>query len=151
MSKDDLELLSFTDIAYQLIKEDMKTVQTALLFKEICQLLELEKNHFEDKIADFFTSLTTDKRFILLKDGTWDIKEKHSLNLSSEDNEDDLNDLEIDELDEDEFDEFDEFDDLDEEENELDFNDDLNDLEEDDEDDEFVGLEILDETDEDDE
>ena len=35
----ELELMSYTDIAYELLKEDKKKYDTPNLFKEICKLL----------------------------------------------------------------------------------------------------------------
>jgi DNA-directed RNA polymerase subunit delta len=102
MTKDELELLSFTDMAYNLIKLDKKTKTTVDLFKEICSLLELSKKEYEDKIADFFTSLTIDKRFILLDSVNWDLKENHSVSTIIDDSEDDFEeevDEDMDELD----------------------------------------------------
>ena len=32
---------------------------------------------FEDKIGDYYTSLTTDKRFLLV-DGLWDLRSRHT-------------------------------------------------------------------------
>ena len=41
------------------------------------KLLELSERVYQDKIADFFQSLTTSKEFILLDDGKWDLKSNH--------------------------------------------------------------------------
>ena len=41
MSKQEIELMSFTDLTYMLIKENKKAMNTAQLFKKICELLEL--------------------------------------------------------------------------------------------------------------
>ena len=38
----------------------------------------LLNNEYVDKIADFFESLTTSKEFILLEDGTWDLRNRHT-------------------------------------------------------------------------
>ena len=73
----DLELMSYTDIAYEIIKEDKKQYNTPNLFREVCNLLELSEAEFEAKIGDFFTALTTDKRFILIDSVNWDLKENH--------------------------------------------------------------------------
>ena len=54
----DLELMSYTDIAYEIIKEDKKQYNTPNLFREVCNLLELSEAEFEAKIGDFFTALT---------------------------------------------------------------------------------------------
>ncbi len=86
--KSELELLSYTEIAKLYLQENKKTKNTADLFKEVCQLLELSENEYVDKIADFFESLTTSKEFILLEDGTWDLKSNHKVKVVIEDIED---------------------------------------------------------------
>ena len=79
--KSELELLSYTEIAKMYLEENKKTMNTAELFKEICNLLELSESVYVDKIADFFQSLTTSKEFILLEDGTWDLKSNHKVKV----------------------------------------------------------------------
>lgn len=78
MPKDELELLSNKDITYYLLEDSKKSINTADLFKKIIQLLELPKSSFDEKIGDYYTSLATDKRFILLNDGTWDLRSRHT-------------------------------------------------------------------------
>lgn len=138
MTIDELELLSFTDIAYNIIKLDKRSTTTVKLFKEICKLLKLSDNQYEEKIADFFTSLTTDKRFVLLNSIDWDLRENHSLSISALDNDDDIDDIE-EELD----------DIIIEEENTKDSDDDLDDIDSDDDDEDLDGLEDLELVDED--
>ena len=77
MKKEDLELLSYTSIAKMYLEENKKRLNTADLFKEVCKLLELTERDYQNKIADFFQSLTTSKEFILLDDGQWDLKKNH--------------------------------------------------------------------------
>ena len=86
--KSELELLSYTEIAKLYLNETKETKNTADLFKEICKLLELSDNDYVEKIADFFESLTTSKEFILLEDGTWDLKSNHKVKVVIEDIED---------------------------------------------------------------
>jgi len=81
MTKEEIELLSYTDIAKLYLEENKKTLNTAELFKEVCNLLELSEREYQDKITDFFQSLTTSKDFILLSDGKWDLKSKHSVKV----------------------------------------------------------------------
>ena len=85
MSKENLELLSYTKIAEMYLKENKKTMNTADLFREVCRLLELGDDEYQDKIADFFESLTTSKDFILLNDGNWDLKINHSVKIDMDD------------------------------------------------------------------
>ncbi|MBP3634834.1 MAG: DNA-directed RNA polymerase subunit delta [Bacilli bacterium] len=85
----ELELMSYTDIAYEIIKEDNKQYNTPNLFKEVCNLLELSESEFEAKIGDFFTALSTDKRFILIDSIDWDLKENHVVKVIVDEGEDD--------------------------------------------------------------
>ena len=85
MSKEQLELLSYTKIAEMYLKENKKPMNTADLFREVCKLLDLDESEYEDKIADFFESLTTSKEFILLNDGNWDLRANHSVKIDIDD------------------------------------------------------------------
>jgi len=85
MAKEELELLSYMDLAKLIIKEEKKSLNTPTVFKKICELLELSDEEYEDKIGDFYTSLTTDKRFIFLDDGTWDLKDNHKVKIVLDD------------------------------------------------------------------
>lgn len=95
MPKDELELLSNKDITFYLLEQSKKSINTKDLFTKIIKLLELPKKTFDEKIGDYYTSLATDKRFILLSDGTWDLRSRHTSDKivkvvdSEEDDEDD--------------------------------------------------------------
>ena len=78
MKKEELELLSNKDITNLILEESKKSINTADLFKKIIKLLELPESTFESKIGDYYTALSTDKRFILLEDGTWDLRSRHT-------------------------------------------------------------------------
>ena len=89
MPLEELELLSYTDIAYELLKLDKKPKTTHALFKEVCDLLQISEDNMMDMIGDFYTTLTTDKRFILLDSAEWDLKEAHSVKTIIDDEDDD--------------------------------------------------------------
>ena len=121
MKKDELELMSNKDIAYLILEESKRKLNTADLFKKIIKLLELPESTFEKKIADFYTALSTDKRFILLDNGKWDLRSNHTsdkvIKVSDEDDEENEDEeseeneeLEEDELEEDSYDETDDTD-----------------------------------------
>lgn len=91
MTKEELELLSYTDLTYMLLKEENKPLNTPTIFKKICNMLGLTDEEYSSKIGDFYTSLTTDKRFLLLDSAEWDLREKHSVQLLiDEDEEEDI-------------------------------------------------------------
>ena len=98
---EELEQMSYTDIAYEVIKEKGKKFNTPNLFKEVCKLLKLGEAEFEQKIGDFFTALTTDGRFILINSSLWDLKENHKANIVVEEDEEETEDVEKSEEDED--------------------------------------------------
>ena len=133
MKKDELELMSNKDIAYMILEESKRKLNTADLFKKIIKLLELPESTFEKKIADFYTALSTDKRFILLDNGKWDLRSNHTsdkvIKVSDEDDdeESDEGNEEEEELDEEEIEE-DSFDDTDESDYDDDTNEELKDL-----------------------
>ena len=88
MSKDELESYSYTELAEMILKESKKSLNTPNIFKKICKLLDLSDSEYENKIGDFYTTLTTDKSFVLLEDGTWDLKDRHSVSVNLEEPED---------------------------------------------------------------
>ena len=98
ITKEELELLSNKDITDIILQESKKSMNTADLFKKIIEVLELPQSCFENKIADYYTSLATDKRFILLEDGTWDLRSHHTSDkiakITEEDDEEDEEDEE---------------------------------------------------------
>ena len=95
---EELELMSYTDIAYEIIKEDKKKYDTKKLFKEVCKLLELDDDTFAEQIGDFFTALTTDGRFILIDSKSWDLKENHKVKIVVDDG--DEEDIELEDTEE---------------------------------------------------
>ena len=131
MSKEELEVLSYTDLTEMILKENKKAMNTPSIFKKICDLLELTEEDYANQIGDYYTSLTTDKRFILLDSAEWDLKDKHKveIDLSEADDEEEVFDEESEDEDSEE--------DLDEEledesieitDDEVDLDDDMEDL-----------------------
>ncbi len=81
MPIEEIELLSYTDLTYLLLKENGKSMNTPSIFKEICKLLDYSDDEYAAKIGDYYTSLTIDKRFVLLENNEWDIRDRHSVEL----------------------------------------------------------------------
>lgn len=89
ISKEELEILSYTDLTELILKEQSKSLNTASIFKIICDLLEYSDSEFTDKIGDYYTSLTTDKRFVFLENNEWDLREKHPVDIVMDEEDDD--------------------------------------------------------------
>ena len=77
MSKEELELLSYKDIT-AIILEEAGAMNTLELFEKIVSLLELPKSTVDNKISEYYTTLSTDKNFLLLEDGKWDLRKRHT-------------------------------------------------------------------------
>ena len=135
IKKEEIKDLSYKDITNLILENNKKGMNTLDLFTMIVDLLELPKDTIDNNIGDYYTSLTTDKRFLLV-DGLWDLRSRHTSDKV-------LVDATEDELDEEEFEESDE---LDEEIEEESYEDDIdNDTSYDEDDDGLGDLVVLDE------
>ena len=93
MTKEELEQYSYKDIAQMILSEEKTNLNTRDLFKKVCDLLNLSEDEYINKIGDFYTSLTTDKTFILLENGNWDLSVNHSSKIKIEEDIEDEDDL----------------------------------------------------------
>ncbi len=95
MKREDLELYSYIDLSKMILEEEGKPLNTPTIFKKICTLLGMSDEEYADKIGDYYTSLTTDKDFVLL-DGNWDLRDHHPVTviLDDDDLEEDIEDEE---------------------------------------------------------
>ena len=128
MTREELELMGYDDIAYLILEESGTKTKITDLFQEVCNLLELSHDEYEAKIADFFQMLSTDQRFVMLEKGFWDLKSRHQTKIILDDtDEEDLDEENIDDTDDMAEDNDDEIF-YDDEENDDDSDDDLKDL-----------------------
>ena len=105
ISKEELEQMSYDDVAYVILKTNKKKMKIQDLFKGVIDTMELPSSDFDNHIMDFFELLSTDKRFLMLEKGFWDLKENHKTNViidEEEDLEEDIKDEEEIETDEEE-------------------------------------------------
>jgi DNA-directed RNA polymerase delta subunit len=135
IKKEDIKDLSYKDITNIILENNKTGMNTLDLFTMIVDLLELPKSTIDTKIADYYTSLTTDKRFLLI-DGLWDLRTRHTSDKV-------LVDATDDELEDEEFEESEEVEDEIEEDS---YEDDIdNDTSYDEDDDGLGDLVVLDE------
>jgi len=137
MKKEELELLSYKDIT-SLILDEEGAMNTLNLFERIVSLLNLPKSTLENKIGDYYTTLSTDKNFVLLEDGVWDLRKKHTSDKVLKTDQDDFEDE--DELEEDDKIDIDESSDEDDFDSQISTEDDF-----DDNDDDLKDLVVIDE------
>jgi len=95
LTKEDIDSMSYDDLALMILTESKKKMKINDLFKKVCKLCGLSDEEYMDKLPAFFDVLSTDHRFIMLDNGLWDIKTRHSTkviidNDEEEDTEDDI-------------------------------------------------------------
>ena len=85
------------DVAYEQLSTKKKPVTFIKLWEEICQIMGFTQAQEEDNIAQFYSDLSLDDRFVCVKDNKWDLRERHTYHevvvdtsdiLIDEDNED---------------------------------------------------------------
>ena len=106
INKTDLEQMSYADLSYIILKENKKPMNTPAIFKKICEVLGYSDEEYSEKIGDFYTSLTTDKRFLFLDSSEWDLRENNIVKMEIDEDEE-IDEEEIEE-DEEEIDEMEE-------------------------------------------
>ena len=89
LSEEELEMMNYNDIAHLILENVHKKMKITDLFKEVGDVLGMDEGTYESHIADFFELLSTDKRFIMLDDGYWDLKIKHNKGMETFDEEED--------------------------------------------------------------
>ena len=105
ISKTDLEQMSYADLGYIILKENKKPMNTPNIFKKICDLLEYTDEEYSEKIGDFYTSLTTDKRFLFLDSSEWDLRENNIVKMELEEDEEVDEEVDEDEMEDEEIEE----------------------------------------------
>ena len=90
LSKEELESMGYDEIAYKIFEEEKKKMKLPVLFKKICDLLELDDAEYEERIGDFVQLISRDQRFTMLENGFWDLKEKYKSQVIMSDDEEEV-------------------------------------------------------------
>ena len=96
--KEELELMGYDDIALLILQESGKKMKLRDIFERVCKVLGLPESVVDEQLMDFFELMSINKKFIMLKNGFWDLQTRHKLDIVIEDDEEDEEEL----LDEDE-------------------------------------------------
>ena len=101
LTEQDIDAMSYDDLALMILTEKNKKMKINDLFKEVSKLARLSEDEYIEKLPAFFDVLSTDHRFIMLENGLWDLKTKHSTKvvIDPEDEEDIEEDIDIEETD----------------------------------------------------
>ena len=87
MSREELEMLSYAEIASLILTENKKKMKIAEVFKKICDLLGLSNSEYENGISEFFEIVSTNKLFTVLPGGFCDLKVRHKTKVVLDDDE----------------------------------------------------------------
>jgi DNA-directed RNA polymerase subunit delta len=154
-SKEQLKELSLIEMAYEFLKNSKQPISFNELIKEIAAATEITEANIKSRIAQFYTDINIDGRFLSLGDNRWGLRVWYPVDTQEEEvvtvikpkkkkakkkvDEDEIEDF--DEVDED-YDELDDFVDeddlLDEDDDEDDLLDDLDDVDDLDDDDDVI-------------
>ncbi len=101
LTLNELESMGYDEIA-QLILEETGKKQTLInIFKKICNLLEIDFESNADNVTHFFELLSTNKKFVMLDNGYWDLQINHKANIIIEhEDEEHIDSFEVDEIEE---------------------------------------------------
>jgi DNA-directed RNA polymerase subunit delta len=167
-SKEQLRELSLIEMAYEFLKGSKQPISFHDLIKEIAAATEITEKQINSRIAQFYTDINIDGRFLSMGDNRWGLRVWYPVDTQEEEVvtvikpkkkkakkkvDEDFDDVdEIDEVFEDELDDFVDEDDLldDDDEDDDDLLDDLDDVDDIDEDDAVIDddeLELDDEED----
>ena len=86
------------EVAYQVLTNNNGSMPFVDLWKDVSQEMGFNQTQFEDNIAQFYTDLSLDGRFLNMSQNTWDLRSRHTYSESVMD----TDSIAIDEDDEDE-------------------------------------------------
>lgn len=66
------------DVAYELMSTKKKPVVFLKIWEEVSQMMGFTKRQEEDNIAQFYSDLSLDDRFVNVGENKWDLRERHT-------------------------------------------------------------------------
>lgn len=69
---------SMVDVAYEELDKVKNSMAFVDLWKKVCKKLLFNEQQNEDNIAQFYTDLSLDDRFVCVKNNKWDLRLRHT-------------------------------------------------------------------------
>ncbi|MEF9921123.1 MAG: DNA-directed RNA polymerase subunit delta [Erysipelotrichaceae bacterium] len=66
------------DVAFDLMSKKKKQVTFLKLWEEVSQVMGLSEEQAEDNIAQFYTDIALDNRFVHMGENKWDLRSRHT-------------------------------------------------------------------------
>ena len=70
------------EVAYQVLTNNDGAMPFVDLWKDVSQEMGFSQTQFEDNIAQFYTDLSLDGRFLNMSQNTWDLRSRHTYSES---------------------------------------------------------------------
>ena len=87
LTDEEIENLSYEELAKMILENKKGEMKIIDIFKKRCELIHLTDKDFEDKIADFYELISTNKEFIVLEKGFCDLRINHTPKVIIDDEE----------------------------------------------------------------
>lgn len=87
--KEELELMGYDDIALLMLQESGKKMKLRDIFAKVINVLGLPEETIDEELMEFFELMSTNKKFVMLDKGYWDLQSRHKLDLVFDMEEDD--------------------------------------------------------------
>ena len=87
--KEELELMGYDDIALLILQESGKKMKLRDIFAKVINVLGLPEETIDEELMEFFELMSTNKKFVMLDKGYWDLQSRHKLYLVFDMEEDD--------------------------------------------------------------
>lgn len=84
LTKKQLQEESLIDIAYALLTEKEQSMTVVDLLEEIRKVTGFTKAEMQEKIAQFYTDMNVDGRFLALDEGQWGLREWYPIDQIKE-------------------------------------------------------------------
>ena len=79
--KEELELMGYDDIALLILQESGKKMKLRDIFAKVINVLGLPEETIDEELMEFFELMSTNKKFVMLDKGYWDLQSRHKLDL----------------------------------------------------------------------
>jgi DNA-directed RNA polymerase subunit delta len=74
LSKEEIQEMSSIEVAYELLAEKRQAISFKQLMDELAQKLELSEEQVRSRIAQFYTDLNIDGRFLCVGENQWGLR-----------------------------------------------------------------------------
>lgn len=79
--KEELELMGYDDIALLILQESGKKMKLRDIFAKVINVLGLPEERIDEELMEFFELMSTNKKFVMLDKGYWDLQSRHKLDI----------------------------------------------------------------------